>query len=112
MSPQMFLRVDDVKSKSLSTITSTFYRMDSLKDSTASSGKMPFPFKLFQMLQDSDDKGFRHIVSWNPNGASFKVHDAAAFTKVIVPIYFKQTRYKSFQVIITAFIIFVHMEAS
>lgn len=61
-------------------------------------GKMPFPYKLFQMLKDADDKGFRHIVSWNSNGKSFKVHDSIAFTKYIVPKYFKQTRYKSFQV--------------
>jgi hypothetical protein len=61
-------------------------------------GKMPFPYKLFQMLKDADDKGLRHFVTWNASGKSFKVHDSAAFTKYIVPKYFKQTRYKSFQV--------------
>ena len=60
--------------------------------------KLPFPYKLYQMLTDADEKGFHHIVSWNATGTSFKVHDSVAFTKTIIPKYFKQTRYKSFQV--------------
>jgi hypothetical protein len=82
--------------------------MDSPQDSSDSSGKMPFPFKLFQMLKDADEKGFKHLVSWNVNGKSFKVHDSAAFTKFIVPKYFKQTRYKSFQVSHLTKIITIH----
>lgn len=60
-------------------------------------GKMPFPYKLYQMLSDAHEHGFQDIVSWNANGTSFKVHDSVAFTKTIIPKYFKQTRYKSFQ---------------
>ena len=60
--------------------------------------KLPFPYKLYQMLSDADQEGFQDIVSWNATGTSFKVHDSVAFTKTIIPKYFKQTRYKSFQV--------------
>ena len=65
-------------------------------------GKTPFPFKLFQMLEEAHGpRGFSHIVSWNPNGTVFKVHDTSAFMKCVAPKYFKQTRYKSFQVCVT-----------
>ncbi|OEU12177.1 hypothetical protein FRACYDRAFT_155271, partial [Fragilariopsis cylindrus CCMP1102] len=37
------------------------------------------------------------IVSWVDNGTAFKVHDLDRFVNDIVPTYFKQTKYKSFQ---------------
>lgn len=49
------------------------------------------------MLEDAEEKGFDDIVSWNKNGDGFTVHNKDRFTKEIVPIYFNQTRYKSFQ---------------
>jgi hypothetical protein len=62
-------------------------------------GRTPFPYKLFQMLNDAHEPGgFSHVVSWTPNGRAFKVHDSMAFIKHVAPKYFKQTRYKSFQV--------------
>jgi hypothetical protein len=59
--------------------------------------KRPFPCKVYQMLEDADEQGFRHVVSWNSDGSGFKVHDSAVFTKLIIPLYFNQTKYKSFQ---------------
>jgi hypothetical protein len=59
--------------------------------------RMSFPCKLFDMLEDAEEKGFRHTVSWNADGNGFMVHDAAAFLKTIIPQYFNQTKYKSFQ---------------
>lgn len=49
------------------------------------------------MLEDAEDKGFADIVSWNKEGNGFTVHSKDRFTKEIVPKYFNQTRYKSFQ---------------
>jgi hypothetical protein len=49
------------------------------------------------MLEDAEEKGFDDIVSWNKDGDGFTVHNKDRFTKEIVPIYFNQTRYKSFQ---------------
>jgi hypothetical protein len=59
--------------------------------------RLSFPCKLFAMLEDAEEKGFRHIVSWNAEGNGFMVHDASVFLKTIIPQYFNQTKYKSFQ---------------
>jgi hypothetical protein len=60
--------------------------------------RLSFPCKLFHMLEDAEEKGFRHIVSWNAEGNGFMVHDASVFLKTIIPQYFNhQTKYKSFQ---------------
>ncbi|OEU22452.1 hypothetical protein FRACYDRAFT_232609 [Fragilariopsis cylindrus CCMP1102] len=61
--------------------------------------RQPFPMKVYEMLEDADrpEKNFSHIVSWNPIGNGFKVHNKDCFTKEIVPHYFNLTKYKSFQ---------------
>ena len=56
-----------------------------------------FPFKLYDMLDASDSDGFASIVSWQDNGRAFKVHKPSKFVESIMPVYFKQTKYKSFQ---------------
>lgn len=59
--------------------------------------KKTFPWKLHAMLDMADQKGFREIVSWLPDGKGFKVHDPAAFVEKIMPTFFHQSKYKSFQ---------------
>ena len=59
--------------------------------------RQPFPFKVYEMLEDADEMGFSDIVSWNKEGTGFTVHNKDRFTQEIVPKYFNQTRYKSFQ---------------
>jgi hypothetical protein len=49
------------------------------------------------MLYDAEENDFSHIVSWNSDGTSFKVHDQMVFVDEIMPTYFNQTKYKSFQ---------------
>lgn len=49
------------------------------------------------MLDSADPKGFESIVSWLPDGISFKVHNSATFVGEILPQFFLQTKYKSFQ---------------
>jgi hypothetical protein len=56
-----------------------------------------FPYKLHDMLEDAGPKRFANIVSWNPDGGSFRVHRHEEFTEQIMPNYFRQTKYKSFQ---------------
>jgi hypothetical protein len=57
-----------------------------------------FPWKLHDMLDYSDAiNGIQHIVSWQDDGRSFKVHKPAKFVDAIMPQFFKQTKYKSFQ---------------
>jgi HSF-type DNA-binding len=59
--------------------------------------RQAFPVKVYVMLEEAEDKGFAHIVSWNAMGDGFMVHEREPFIRDIVPNYFNQTRYKSFQ---------------
>ena len=61
------------------------------------SKKRDFPLKLHQMLQDSASNGHEHIISWDPDGKSFKVHQPDEFVAEVMPKYFNQTKYRSFQ---------------
>ena len=56
-----------------------------------------FPWKLHDMLQTVERDGQDDVVSWLPDGKSFKVHDTNTFVNEIMPKHFKQTKYKSFQ---------------
>ncbi|CAJ1934683.1 unnamed protein product [Cylindrotheca closterium] len=61
------------------------------------SSKLPFVWKLYEMLEGVERSGDEHIVSWVESGRAFRVHRLDEFVKNIVPIYFKQSKYKSFQ---------------
>jgi hypothetical protein len=65
--------------------------------SPAKETRQPFPVKVYEMLEDADSNGFAHIVSWNHQGTGFMVHKKDLFIHQIVPQYFNQTKYKSFQ---------------
>jgi hypothetical protein len=49
------------------------------------------------MLRNCVTEGKDNIVSWLPDGNAFKVHKVPDFVSKILPMYFKQTKYKSFQ---------------
>eukprot|EP00984_Skeletonema_dohrnii_P020776 scaffold10210_cov127-Skeletonema_dohrnii-CCMP3373.AAC.1 len=56
-----------------------------------------FPSKLYEMLESVDSLDFSHIVSWLPHGRSFQVKDPTQFMDLVVPKFFKATKYRSFQ---------------
>jgi hypothetical protein len=56
-----------------------------------------FPWKLHDMLEEAERNNFGHIVSWEPDGVSFKVHKSDEFVTKIMPLYFDQTKYESFR---------------
>lgn len=56
-----------------------------------------FPWRLHEMLEEADTEGHNSIVSWLPGGKAFKVHEQKAFVGRIMPRYFNQTKYRSFQ---------------
>jgi hypothetical protein len=58
---------------------------------------IPFPWKLHEMLEASEKDGFGSIVSWLPDGKSFKVNIPDLFVASIVSRYFNHTKYRSFQ---------------
>lgn len=68
-----------------------------LLNETTSTGIPAFPWKLHDVLEDAERKGFAAIISWTLNGRAFKVHDQKAFETQIMTKYFNQTQYKSFQ---------------
>ena len=59
--------------------------------------QLQFPSKLFGLLKSVDSLGLEHIVSWRPHGISFQVHDPDLFKALVLPEFFKATKYRSFQ---------------
>ena len=57
---------------------------------------MPFPWKLYQLLEDATPNQYDHIVSWSADGTSFRVHKIEEFTNTIMKDYFRQKHFKSF----------------
>jgi hypothetical protein len=50
------------------------------------------------MLEEKAMTGDESIVSWQPHGKAFRVHQPNAFASIVMPQYFKQQKkYKSFQ---------------
>lgn len=56
-----------------------------------------FPRRVHRMLELSEEESFEHIVSWQPGGICFRVHNPSSFVDSILPRFFRQTKYKSFQ---------------
>lgn len=90
----------------LSVFATEAYNILTQQQSGASSSSMeyhgvhqavPFPWKLHEMLEEADSNNFTNIVSWLPDHSSFRVHQPEIFVNQIMPKYFRQTKYKSFQ---------------
>jgi hypothetical protein len=58
---------------------------------------LPFQLKLHQLLEDATEKGFQDIVSFHPDGKSFKIHKPHVFAETILPKYYNMSKMKSFQ---------------
>lgn len=56
-----------------------------------------FPRKLHEMLDYVVVQGLEHVVSWQPHGRAFRVHKPKEFAKFVMPLFFGQTKYASFQ---------------
>jgi hypothetical protein len=48
---------------------------------------VPFPVKLYNMLKGVEQEGLGHIVSWQPHGRCFMVHQPKEFVEEIMPRY-------------------------
>jgi hypothetical protein len=58
--------------------------------------KLKFPRKLHYVLEIATKAGLDHILSWQPNGYHFVIHDRPKFIALILPKYFSNIKYKSF----------------
>jgi HSF-type DNA-binding len=56
----------------------------------------PFPVKLYEMLERVEKEGFGHVVSWQPHGRCFVVHNTELFRELL-PRYFTLSKIASFQ---------------
>ena len=71
-----------------------------LRVSMESNVPQQFPEKLYHMLELADAQGFgpsSNAVSWLPNGRAFSVRDEKVFMESIVPLFFHQTKLRSFK---------------
>lgn len=57
----------------------------------------PFPIKLHEMLDEIERDGYADVVSWQPHGRCFVVRKPREFVTHIMPTYFKQSKFPSFQ---------------
>jgi hypothetical protein len=70
---------------------------DTRKETKSSRTKKDFPWKLHIMLEDAEREENKEILSWSPEGLSFMVYQPDVFVKQIMPRYFNQTQFRSFQ---------------
>jgi hypothetical protein len=56
-----------------------------------------FPLKLQRMLDKLEADQNMDIISWLSHGRAFIVHDSDTFVEKLMPVYFNQTKYSSFQ---------------
>jgi hypothetical protein len=56
-----------------------------------------FPVKLHKLLCEANRNGHEDIISWLPDGKSFKVHDKTKLANEIMPCFFGSSKYRSFQ---------------
>ena len=86
----------------------------SVKSSSLAHSKLPFPWKLQQLLDDVDHSvqqqqsllslvgsvgptsKWDDVVSWMPDGKAFRVHQPDVFAETIMRRYFKMSKYTSF----------------
>ena len=57
----------------------------------------PFPVVLHEILEAAEEDGYADIISWQPHGRCFLVHSPERFVVEVMPRFFRQTRFSSFQ---------------
>jgi hypothetical protein len=66
-------------------------------DKKDNKARIQFPIKLHKLLEDAENEGNDGIIGWQHDGLSFTVYKPIEFAEKIMPRYFGQTRYRSFQ---------------
>ena len=55
-----------------------------------------FPFKLYEMIEHAHESGFTSALSWLPSGNAFSIHNKGVMMNDLAPMFFKQTKFRSF----------------
>ncbi|GAX16311.1 hypothetical protein FisN_35Hh010 [Fistulifera solaris] len=58
---------------------------------------VPFPNKLHAVLDQVEADGLSHVISWQPHGRCFVIHNPQEFVEYVMPRYFRQSKLTSFQ---------------
>jgi len=58
---------------------------------------LPFPDKLYQLIDEAQAEGKSDIISFFSHGRAFVIHDPTRFSEEIMPRFFNQTKLASFQ---------------
>ena len=61
------------------------------------SKNMKFPDLLYHMLSEAEVRGFSHVMSFLPHGRAFMVKDMVEFEQYVMPLYYPNSRWKSFR---------------
>jgi hypothetical protein len=56
-----------------------------------------FPMKLHMLLSKVEVDGLSDVISWQPHGRAFKIHDRVKFVEAVMPNFFRQTKFESFR---------------
>jgi hypothetical protein len=80
----------------LTTNSSLITKDDPVEDVISPNQKLPFPWKLHTLLDDAEREGYQDIVSWEADGAAFRVHKPFEFCEFFLGRYFRQSKYESF----------------
>lgn len=62
----------------------------------ASSLLLPFPYKLYEMIEYASNSEFSSSLSWSADGTCFIIYDKDAMMDNLAPKFFKLTQYRSF----------------
>jgi hypothetical protein len=62
------------------------HHMEKHTQSSTNRGEENFPVKLHYMLDELEKDGMEHIVSWQPHGRCFLVHNQDQFVEQILPL--------------------------
>lgn len=60
-------------------------------------GDPPFPVKLHYALTELQSDDLDHIISWQSHGRCFVVRNQKEFAEKVLPLYFRQSKFSSFQ---------------
>jgi hypothetical protein len=72
-------------------------KTDNYSKAMDDSNNLQFPWKLHLLLSETARNEHHAIVSWLPDGTTFKVHNKGKFATEVMPQYFSSNKYKSFQ---------------
>jgi len=73
----------------------SFMLNENFKETSLASIDLLFPWKLHDMLDDTErnEELKKNVVSWQPDGVSFAIHDKERFVNEVVPRYFEKTTF-------------------